>query len=213
MSANLRFLIIIALAAALLLFVTSLSRVINNNHEPSEILDSGPHSHKRQPAAAAATTKYLTLRQDEVEIFYLKEKIKMAEKGSDKRADAEKELEDVISHRKHIDDSMRAIVKVLVVNGQINATMSSRLFTINTKAFTWDWKCFKSIVANFQEHCGTLRLYGGKYNQLYANLCDAGVTPHQWAVASLQTCPPHTVNPKWMAEDKMGFYERKGSGY
>ncbi|KAH9622626.1 hypothetical protein KSS87_019257 [Heliosperma pusillum] len=158
--------------------VGRLARVINN-HQPSEISGLGPHNRN-----------HIT-------------KIKRAEKGSDERADAEKELADVISHRKHIDDSMRAIVKALVVNGHINDTMSSRLLTVSTKAYTWDWKCFKSIVAKFRAHCGTLRVDGVDYNQLFANLCDAGVTPDQLAVASLQTCPSHTVNPKWMAEVKV----------
>ncbi|XP_074291747.1 vacuolar-processing enzyme delta-isozyme-like [Silene latifolia] len=164
---------------------------------------------RKKETSARATTEYETMSQDEVEVWYLKGMVRRAKLGSVEREEAQKQLDDVIAHRKHVDQSVVAIVRA-IVDGQsndTNATTCSQVLKGNTKAYTWDWKCFKGMIASYQAQCGTLRLYGKKYNQVFAKLCDIGISPKQLGVAARQICLPHLVNPQWMAEDKAGFYE------
>ncbi|GMG99094.1 hypothetical protein Nepgr_000934 [Nepenthes gracilis] len=113
-------------------------------------------------------------------------KWRRAPEGSKEKDEARKRLDEEISQRMHVDQSMKAIAELLfgAKNGE------ERLNTVRPagQPLVDDWDCLKSLVETYKRQCGTLSSYGMKYMRALANFCNAGVRKDQMAQASTQAC-------------------------
>uniref|UniRef100_A0A803NEH6 Legumain prodomain domain-containing protein n=1 Tax=Chenopodium quinoa TaxID=63459 RepID=A0A803NEH6_CHEQI len=112
--------------------------------------------------------------------------VRRAPEGSKQKIEAQKRLDDVISQRKHVDQTVQAIAKQL-----FGESRGPSYLTKNRPAGTPlvdDWDCFKAMVSTYEEHCGSLQSYGKKYARAFANFCNAGIHIDRMAQVSAQVC-------------------------
>ncbi|XP_057524189.1 vacuolar-processing enzyme-like [Amaranthus tricolor] len=127
------------------------------------------------------------IEQREADLIYFKEMVRRAPVGSTKRIEAEKRLDEVISQRKHVDESVQAIANVLFED--VDAAHSYLTMVRPAgQPLVDDWDCLKTMVKIYEAHCGHLQSYGKKYMRAFANFCNAGVHQEWMAQASIQVC-------------------------
>ncbi|KAL9255298.1 Vacuolar-processing enzyme-like protein [Drosera capensis] len=124
--------------------------------------------------------------QRDADILYLMEKFRRAPEGSDKRIEARKKLNEALTHRTHVDASVKAIAEHLF--GLEKAAEILNAASVTGKPIVDDWDCLKSSVATYKAHCGHLSNYGMKYMRVFANMCNAGVREAQLTAAVSQAC-------------------------
>lgn len=126
--------------------------------------------------------------------------------------EARKQLEDEIMKRRHADNSINNIGRILF--GQARSSKVLNKVREQGQSLVDDWDCFKTFVSpifqvptyfipirNFvdaiisitqvkiyEKHCERMSSYGMKYARAIANICNAGITMHQMDQACLQTC-------------------------
>ncbi|KAL8171125.1 hypothetical protein V2J09_022929 [Rumex salicifolius] len=122
--------------------------------------------------------------QREADILYLRQKVRKAPEGSEQKAAAERELEEALAHRKHVDESIERIGRSLF-RGGVEEVMRVRPAG---QPLVDDWECLKSMVRVYKAHCGSLETYGMKYMRAFANVCNAGVDEDRMAQVSSQAC-------------------------
>ncbi|KAK7311409.1 hypothetical protein RJT34_09541 [Clitoria ternatea] len=135
--------------------------------------------------------------QRDADLIHFWEKFRRAPEGSSRKAEAEKQLREVTSHRMHIDHSVKHIGKLLfgIEKGSkmLNSVRPAGLPVVD------DWDCLKTLcemsVRTFETHCGSLSEYGMKHMRSFANLCNAGIRKEQMAEASAQACVSIPDNP------------------
>jgi len=71
-------------------------------------------------------------------------KVRRAPEGSNERYEAQKELDEVISHRKHVDQSIAAIREAMF--GEEKAPSMLNLVRAAGQALVDDWDCLKAMV-------------------------------------------------------------------
>ncbi|KAG2722420.1 hypothetical protein I3760_02G127900 [Carya illinoinensis] len=110
--------------------------------------------------------------------------------GSQHKLQAQKQLFDEISYRKHVDYSISQIGKLLFADSDSSMVLES-VRPIG-QPLVDDWDCLKMIVRTYEKSCGSLSNYGMKYTRVFANMCNFGVTLEQVLWASIQACsvPP-----------------------
>ncbi|KAL9255302.1 Vacuolar-processing enzyme-like protein [Drosera capensis] len=124
--------------------------------------------------------------QRDADVLYLMEKFRRAKEGSEQRAEARKKLNEELSHRTHIDNTVKAIVVHLL--GEEKAVEVLNVVRPAGTPIVDDWNCLKTSVATYKAHCGNLSSYGMKYIRAFANMCNTGVHEEQMAVAVAQVC-------------------------
>ncbi|KAJ8445823.1 hypothetical protein Cgig2_027904 [Carnegiea gigantea] len=126
-----------------------------------------------------------TVEQHDADILHLREKVRRAPEGSNARAQAQKELDEALSHRKHIDLTIQGIGEAL-----LGAQGYEELKVVRSPGQTIvdDWDCFKALVGSYKRYCGALSTYGKKHLRVFANMCNAGVQAHQLEEATSQVC-------------------------
>ncbi|XP_075666084.1 vacuolar-processing enzyme-like [Castanea sativa] len=102
------------------------------------------------------------------------------------KLEAQKQLHDEISLRKHVDYSINHIGELLFGNGSSSKLMEA--VRPSGQPIVDDWDCFKMLVSTYEKYCGSLSKYGTQYLRAIANMCNAGVTMEQMVTASTQTC-------------------------
>ena len=127
------------------------------------------------------------VNQRDADLLHFWDKLRNAPEGSARKAEAQKQFTEAISHRVHIDNSIALVGKLLFgiekgpkVLGNIRDA---------GQPLVDDWTCLKSFVRTFERHCGSLSQYGMKHMRSIANMCNAGITMEQMAEASAQACP------------------------
>ncbi|KAL6502009.1 hypothetical protein OROGR_027142 [Orobanche gracilis] len=113
-------------------------------------------------------------------------KFRKAPEGSDRKSEAQKQLAEAMTHRTHVDNSMRLIGKLLFGMEKGPEVLVS--VRPAGKPLVDDWSCLKSLVRTFETYCGSLSQYGMKHMRSFANICNAGVKTEQMAEASAQAC-------------------------
>lgn len=163
----------------------TVSLYIGSNPNPSH----KTHSHKgkgKGSRGSKGSKPFATVEQHDADILYLQQKVRKAPEGSSKRAQAQKELDEALSHREHVDSSVQAIGEALFGANQgldlLKAVRSSGQPIVD------DWDCFKTLVGTYEEYCGRLSTYGKKHMRAIANMCNAGVHKPQLAQASSLVC-------------------------
>ncbi|CAI9111838.1 OLC1v1012161C2 [Oldenlandia corymbosa var. corymbosa] len=121
-----------------------------------------------------------------------------APEGSARKEEAQKQVFEAMSHRMHIDSSMKLIGNLLfgVEKGPeiLNAVRPAG------QPLADDWACLKSLVRTFETHCDSLSRYGMKHTRTIANICNAGITKEQMTEAASQACTSVPSNP-WTSLD------------
>ncbi|GMN35952.1 hypothetical protein TIFTF001_005649 [Ficus carica] len=124
-----------------------------------------------------------------------------APEGSPRKIKAQKEFVEAMSHRMHLDDSVKLVGKLLFgiekAPEVLNAIRPTGLPLVD------DWDCLKNLVRTFETHCGSLSQYGMKYMRSFANICNAGIGKEQMAEASAQACINFPRN--WWSSLQNGF--------
>ncbi|XP_062099005.1 vacuolar-processing enzyme-like [Humulus lupulus] len=126
------------------------------------------------------------VNQRDADLVHFWDKYRKAPEGSPRKIKAQKEFLEAMSHRMHLDESVKLVGKLLfgIENGPavLNAVRPSGLPLVD------DWKCLKTMVRTFESKCGSLSQYGMKHMRSFANICNAGVNEKQMAEASAQAC-------------------------
>ncbi|PQQ09621.1 vacuolar-processing enzyme [Prunus yedoensis var. nudiflora] len=109
-----------------------------------------------------------------------------APEGSPRKIQAQKDFVEAMSHRMHMDQTMKLIGKLLfgIKKGPevLNTVRPARQPLVD------DWDCLKTMVRSYETYCGSLSQYGMKHMRSLANICNAGMTKEQMAEASAQAC-------------------------
>ena len=126
------------------------------------------------------------VNQRDADLLHFWHKYRKAPEGSARKVQAQKDFVEAMSHRMHIDQTMKLIGKLLfgIEKGPqvLNAVRPAGQPLVD------DWDCLKTMVRSFETHCGSLSQYGMKHMRSLANICNAGMTQEQMAEASAQAC-------------------------
>nr|AGC94759.1 vacuolar processing enzyme [Malus micromalus] len=126
------------------------------------------------------------VNQRDADLLHFWHKYRKAPEGSARKIQAQKDFVEAMSHRMHIDQTMKLIGKLLfgIEKGPqvLNAVRPAGQPLVD------DWDCLKTMVRSFETHCGSLSQYGMKHMRSLANICNAGMTQEQMAEASAQAC-------------------------
>ncbi|GAB4854385.1 hypothetical protein Ancab_022971 [Ancistrocladus abbreviatus] len=149
---------------------------------------SSKHQGKYTPSmdAQEGSSTYLTSTADEhqSDLVYLKEKWLRAPKGAKEKNKARNKLDEEMSHRKHVDNSIRAIGDILF-SAQNGVVVPNTVRPVG-KPLVDDWDCLKTMVKIYISHCGPLPTYGKKYMRAFANICNASIPEDHMVQASSQ---------------------------
>ncbi|XP_022714470.1 vacuolar-processing enzyme delta-isozyme-like [Durio zibethinus] len=129
--------------------------------------------------------------QRDASLLHFWYKFHRAPEGSPIKVEAHKELVGELSQRKHIDESINQIIRVLFgyrnVPEMLNSVQSAGKPLVN------DWNCFKLLVNAFKKCCGSATSrYETKYSGAFANMCNAGVDMKQATATITEACSIHS---------------------
>jgi legumain len=127
-----------------------------------------------------------TVNQRDADMLHFWHKFKRSPEGSTRKFEAQKQLVDFMSHRLHIDQSMKLVGKLLFGYKKTAEVLDAVRPT--GQPLVDDWDCLKTMVRTFETHCGSLSQYGMKHMRYMANMCNAGVQKEQMAEAAAQAC-------------------------
>nr|QCW05332.1 asparaginyl endopeptidase 3 [Viola philippica] len=147
----------------------------------------------RQPSKA--------VNQRDADLLHFWHKYRKAPEGSPRKMEAQKQFVEMMSHRLHLDQSIKFIGRLLFGIDKASEVLS----TVRPagQPLVDDWDCLKTLVRTFETHCGSLSQYGMKHMRSLANLCNAGIRKEKMAEASVQACATVPSNP-WSSLKK-GF--------
>uniref|UniRef100_A0A7N0RHE8 Legumain prodomain domain-containing protein n=1 Tax=Kalanchoe fedtschenkoi TaxID=63787 RepID=A0A7N0RHE8_KALFE len=133
------------------------------------------------------------VNQRDADLVHFWDKFRKAPEGSARKMEARKQVMEAMSHRMHVDNSIKLIGKLLfgIEKGQnvLDAVKPAGQPLVD------DWSCLKTLVRTFETHCGSLSQYGMKHMRSIANICNAGIRQDQMAEASAQACPNFPTSP------------------
>ncbi|KAA0046547.1 vacuolar-processing enzyme gamma-isozyme-like [Cucumis melo var. makuwa] len=127
-----------------------------------------------------------SVSQRDASLIHYQYKFQEAPFGSREKMEAREQLEDEIFKRRHADNSINSIGKLLF--GQARSSEILHNVRAQGQSLVDDWHCFKTFVKIYEKHCNRMSSYGMKYTRAIANICNAGITMHQMDQACLQTC-------------------------
>ncbi|XP_054818636.1 vacuolar-processing enzyme-like [Prosopis cineraria] len=126
------------------------------------------------------------VNQRDADLIHFWDKYRKAPEGSPRKVEAQKQVVEAMSHRMHLDNSVKLIGKLLfgIEKGPevLNTPRSAGQPLVD------DWNCLKMMVRTFETYCGSLSQYGMKHMRSFANICNAGIQNEQMAEASAQAC-------------------------
>ncbi|XP_030972991.1 vacuolar-processing enzyme-like [Quercus lobata] len=126
------------------------------------------------------------VNQRDATLLHFWHKYRKAPVGTHEKLEAQKQLQDEISLRKHVDFSINHIGELLFGNGSSSKVLET--IRPSGQPIVDDWNCFKMLVSTYEKYCGSLSKYGTQYLRAIANMCNAGVTMEQMVTTSTQTC-------------------------
>ncbi|KAL9227261.1 hypothetical protein vseg_002974 [Gypsophila vaccaria] len=132
------------------------------------------------------------VNQRDADLVHFWEKFRKAPEGSAKM-EAQKQFVEAMSHRVHLDNSMKLIGKLLF--GMEKGPEVLQTTRPTGQPLVDDWNCLRTLVRTFETHCGSLNQYGMKHMRSIANICNAGITPEQMSEASSQACSSVPSSP------------------
>ncbi|KAM4102373.1 hypothetical protein ACB094_05G218800 [Castanea mollissima] len=129
---------------------------------------------------ASSPSTQRVVNQRDANLLHFWHKYYKAPAGSHEKLEAQKQLHDEISLRKHVDYSINHIGELLFGNGSSSKVLET--VQPSGQPIVNDWNCFKMLVA-YEKYCGSLFKYGTQYLRAIANMCNAGVTKEQMVTA------------------------------
>jgi legumain len=133
------------------------------------------------------------VNQRDADLVHFWDKYRKAPEGSLRKVEAQKQVIEAMSHRAHIDHSIKLVGKLLfgIEKGPdiLHAIRPAGLPLVD------DWQCLKTLVRTFESCCGSLSQYGMKHMRSIANICNAGIRNDQMEEASSQACPSIPSGP------------------
>jgi len=126
------------------------------------------------------------VNQRDADLVHFWDKFRKAPEGSPRKSQAQREFLEAMSHRMHIDESMKLIGKLLFGIEKGPEVLSA--VRPSGQPLVDDWDCLMTMVRSFETYCGSLSQYGMKHMRSLANICNAGRTKEQMAEASAQAC-------------------------
>ncbi|KAK7311408.1 hypothetical protein RJT34_09540 [Clitoria ternatea] len=133
------------------------------------------------------------VNQRDADLIHFWDKFRKAPQDSPRKAAAEKQVLEAMSHRMHIDNSVKLIGKLLFGIEKASEMLSS--VRPAGLPLVDDWDCLKTLVRTFETHCGSLSQYGMKHMRSFANFCNAGIQKDQMTEASAQACVSIPATP------------------
>ncbi|KNA12291.1 hypothetical protein SOVF_127310 [Spinacia oleracea] len=133
------------------------------------------------------------VNQRDADLVHFWEKFRKAPEGSQEKMEAQTRFVEAMSHRVHLDHSIKLVGKLLFGMGKGPEV----LHTVRPagQPLVDDWSCLRTLVKTFEMHCGSLSQYGMKHMRSIANICNAGIRADQMAEASAQACPSVPSGP------------------
>ncbi|XP_042478927.1 vacuolar-processing enzyme-like [Macadamia integrifolia] len=141
------------------------------------------------------------VNQRDADLLHFWRKFSKAPEGSLRKLAAQKQFVDVMSHRAHVDHSIKLIGKLLF--GMQKGPEVLKAVRPAGQPLVDDWGCLKTMVRTYETHCGSISQYGMKHMRSIANICNAGINEQQMAEASAQACARMPTN-SWSSLHK-GF--------
>ncbi|CAI5458905.1 unnamed protein product [Closterium sp. Yama58-4] len=143
--------------------------------------------------------------QRDAEVLHLWHKYKNAPEDSPRKQAAMAALSETFTHRRHVDQSVRATVAAAVGEGRVQAVLEGR--QAEGRALVDDWMCLREMVRAYEASCGRITQYGMKHMRAFANLCNAAVPVHTVAAAAQEACPSaaNAVPPGLLVAPGGGF--------
>ncbi|KAK2445770.1 vacuolar-processing enzyme [Trifolium repens] len=133
------------------------------------------------------------VNQRDADLVHFWDKFRKAPQGSPRKVAAQKQVLEAMSHRMHIDDSVKLVGKLLFGMKKGPEVLTS--VRPAGQPLVDDWDCLKTLVRTFETYCGSLSQYGMKHMRSFANFCNAGIHREQMAEASAQACTNIPANP------------------
>ncbi|KAH9306246.1 hypothetical protein KI387_010650, partial [Taxus chinensis] len=112
---------------------------------------------------------------------------KRSKADTPEKLEAEKELVETMTHRLHLDRSIKLIGKLLF-GSEMGPSVLNAIRSYGHPLVD-DWDCLKTMVRTFETHCGSLSQYGMKHMRALANICNKGVSVDSMAEVSAEACP------------------------
>ncbi|XP_010526069.1 PREDICTED: vacuolar-processing enzyme gamma-isozyme-like [Tarenaya hassleriana] len=125
--------------------------------------------------------------QRDADLVHFWDKYRKAPEGSVRKVQSQKQVIEVMSHRMHVDNSIKLIGKLLF--GIEKGPEVLDHVRPAGQPVVDDWSCLKAMVRAYEKHCGSLSQYGMKQMRSIANICNAGVHVDQMDDAASQACP------------------------
>jgi legumain len=130
------------------------------------------------------------INQRDADMVHLWTKFSNAAEGSTRKLEAGKKLMDTISHRLHLDTSVKMMGELLF--GAETSPSVLDYVVPSGHAVVDDWDCLKKVVRTFESKCGPLTQYGMKHTRAFANICNAGADMEKVSHAASEACGSST---------------------
>ncbi|VAI58967.1 unnamed protein product [Triticum turgidum subsp. durum] len=126
------------------------------------------------------------INQRDADLLFLWRRYELLHEKSKEKANVLREISETVAHRKHLDNSIDFIGKLLF--GFENGPSELQAVRPSGKPLVDDWDCLKRMVRIFESHCGSLTQYGMKHMRAFANICNNGVSGTTMKEASIGAC-------------------------
>lgn len=126
------------------------------------------------------------INQRDADLLYMWQKYKRSKDDSFEKLEAAKELVETMSHRMHLDKSIKLIGNLLF--GSDTGPSILNFVRPRGHSLVDDWDCLKKMVRTFESHCGSLSQYGMKHMRALANICNNGVSTDAMDKVSAEAC-------------------------
>uniref|UniRef100_A0A1J3FS65 legumain n=1 Tax=Noccaea caerulescens TaxID=107243 RepID=A0A1J3FS65_NOCCA len=124
--------------------------------------------------------------QRDADLVHFWDKYRKAPERSTRKTEAQKQVLEAMSHRLHVDNSVKLVGKLLF--GISEGPQVLNKVRPSGEPLVDDWNCLKNLVRGFERHCGSLSQYGIKHMRSFANMCNAGIQMEQMEEAASQAC-------------------------
>lgn len=141
------------------------------------------------------------VNQRDADLLHFWHKFSKAPEGSTRKLEAQRQIVEAMSHRMHVDSSIRMVGQLMFGVEQGHEVLNN--VRPAGQPLVDDWECLKSLVKTFERFCGSVSEYGMKHMRSFANMCNAGITKDQMAETAGQACADFPTY-KWRSVHK-GF--------
>ncbi|KAI3971304.1 hypothetical protein MKX01_008148 [Papaver californicum] len=105
---------------------------------------------------------------------------------SGKKEETLNQIKETMTHRTHLDTSIRLVGDLLFGPHKGSSTLS--VVRSSGLPLVDDWGCLKAMVRVFESHCGSLTQYGMKHMRAFANICNSEISVDTMKEVSMAVC-------------------------